>query len=230
MCGDLSSKGNRKSYYPIGIDIKDKLCIVIGGGEVAERKALKLLEFGANVLIISPEITKRLEKLSKKGKLNYIKDRYKKEYIKEGFLIFAATDNEEVNFKISEDAKKLGKLINVVDKPDLCNFILPSVVKRGDFIISIFTQGKSPMFSKVIREKLEKEFKEIYELYVDILGNLRDKIKKKISDERKRKEIFENLTSIDILKILEENNIKKLKKKIKEVLIKFNLQDELNDF
>src|SRR4030065_1234034 len=128
-------------YYPAFLNLKGKKTVVIGGGKIAERKILVLLKTGANITVISPEITKRIAREKLRGSLKHIPRQYRKGDVKKTFLVIAATDSEEINKKVSEEAPCL---VNVVDTPSLCNFIVPSVIQRGLLTIAISTGGVSP--------------------------------------------------------------------------------------
>ena len=138
-------------YYPIFMDIKGKPCVVIGGGRVAERKVLSLLNAGAKVCVVSPRLTDGIKKLVRERRVKVIKRAYKQGDIDSAFLAYSATDKREINREIFKEAKGKGILLNVVDVPDMCNFIVPSVVERGDLLIAISTSGKSPALAKRIR-------------------------------------------------------------------------------
>src|SRR3990172_11961296 len=135
-------------YYPVNLNIKNKMCIVIGGGKVAERKILSLLDCKADVTVISPKVTRFIQKLSDESKISILKRYFRKEDLKEAFLVIAATNSSRINRKIIQEANKRKILINVVDSPELCDFIMPSLIRRGDLLITISTGGKAPALSK----------------------------------------------------------------------------------
>ncbi len=167
------------TYYPVCLDIKDKRCVVVGGGKVAFRKVESLLEAGARVIVISPKMNTSLQKLINKNKITYLPQEYKSGDIKKGiFLVIAATDDSQLNAKIADDAKRLNLLINVVDAPKLCNFILPATLRRGSLTISVSTSGKSPALAKKIKEDLQNIYGTEYEDLVNSLGKLRTMNKK----------------------------------------------------
>lgn len=205
-------------YYPIFLDIKGKSCIVIGGGKVAKRKVLSLLDAGAKVLVISPQITPALKELVSKKKISCSPKAYASGDLKGFFLAYSATDNPEVNKKVFQEAKKEGILLNVVDVPELCNFIVPSVVERGDLLIAISTSGKSPAMAKKIRRQLEKEFGKEYAVFLDIMGKVRDKVLKRGWESDKNKRIFEKLVNSNMLEWIRHGKKKEINRFIKEAL------------
>ncbi|SKC75601.1 precorrin-2 dehydrogenase/sirohydrochlorin ferrochelatase family protein [Maledivibacter halophilus] len=187
-------------YYPIMLDIKNKKCKVIGGGRVAERKVTSLLECGAIVEVISPFVSDKLFKYYKKGKIKLVQRNYKYGDLKGGYLVYAATDNEEINEICIKECRDNEILLNVADQPNMCDFIVPANIRRGDLNISISTNGKSPMLSKKIRIELEKIFPEEYKEYLEIIGEIREKVKEEIKDISKRREIFHDLVYSDVFK------------------------------
>lgn len=149
------------SYYPINLNIKGRKCIVVGGGEVAERKVKTLLKFEGKVTLISPEVTLGLLDLASRKKIKYISKLYNSKCLNGAILVIAATDNRRVNSKISKDCFKKGILVNVVDSPRECTFIAPAVVKKGFITVAISTAGRSPALSKAVRIAIEKNWKAI---------------------------------------------------------------------
>ena len=145
-------------YYPIFLDIKDKKCVIVGGGEVAARKAERLLDCGAKVFVISPKLSPEIAALKEKNMICHIAAQYTGDLINEAALIIGATDDEKTNAQISLDARGKGIPVNIVDDPQKCDFILPAVVQRGDLAITIGTGGKSPALARHLREELESKY------------------------------------------------------------------------
>ena len=142
--------------YPINLEIKDMKITIIGGGDVAYRKCKNFLEFGKSVRVVSPEFIDSFELI--KNNVELIYDVYKEEYIKDSFIVVAATNNKEINKNIGIYCRSCGKLVNVVDDIKLSNYTVPSYVKRGDLLISISTGGKSPSLSSKIKKELEEKY------------------------------------------------------------------------
>jgi len=189
--------------YPINLEIKDIKITIIGGGEVAYRKCKNFLDFGKSIRVVSPEFIDKFDLIKKDVELVY--DRYKEEYIKDSFIVVAATNNKEINKNISIYCRNCGKLINVVDDINLSNYIVPSYIKRGDLLISISTGGKSPSLSSKIKKELEKKYDDSYEEYINILGKIRQKVIKKYENVFERKKVLNSLVNLTLeeLRILE---------------------------
>ena len=207
-------------YYPIFLDIKDKPCVVIGGGNVAERKVISLLDAGARVVVISPVLTPALKKLTREKTINYCPKPYEEGDLKGFFLAYSATDNPAINRKVFNEAKREGILLNVVDVPKLCNFIVPSVVERGDLLIAISTSGKSPALAKKIRKHLEREFGEEYAVFLDIMGKVREKVLTRSKESDTNKRIFEKLVNSPLLEWIRKGEKEKVDRFLKEALKK----------
>ena len=205
-------------YYPICLNISKKRCVVIGGGDVAERKVTRLLEAGAGVEVVGKLLTPKLKTMQNEGKIGHIADDYKEEYINDAFLVIGATDRDDVNDKIYMDADKNGKLVNIVDSPDRCNFILPSIVKQGDLQIAISTSGKSPALAKKLREEMEGSYGFEYQILLDIMGAVREKVIVRGYPSEENKKLFEALLNSDILQYIREENWSEVKRVVEDLV------------
>jgi len=177
-------------YFPIFLNLKDKLCLVIGGGKVAERKVENLLKTGAKVKIISPEVTPSLKRLVEEGKIEWERRVYKKGDLNSAWLVIAATNDPKAQKEIYKEAEEKHIFCNVVDVPELCSFIVPSTIKRGLLTIAISTSGVSPAVARRLRETLEEIIGEEYNLYLELMKNLRKQILSlNLSAEEKEKKL-----------------------------------------
>lgn len=192
-------------FYPVNLNLDNMEIIIVGGGNVALRKCMNFLEFGKSVTVLAPDFDSRFLELG--NKVDLINDIFKEEYIDKFDIVVAATDDKEVNEEIACICRKKSKLINVVDSRDLSDFTVSSYVKRGDLLIGISTGGKIPALSAKIRRDLEEIYDESFAEYVDLLGELREKIIKKYEDKTERKEVLKALVKLDIeeLKEIEKN-------------------------
>lgn len=205
-------------YYPVFLDLKNKKSVVIGGGSVAERKVVTLLSCKADVSVISPDITPRLRELAKKKKLTYIKKRYEDKDIKNAFLVVAATNNRDANKAVFAAAKKYKCLLNIVDKPDESNFIVPSLISRGDLTIAVSTGGKSPALAKQIRKELQQRYGKEYEIFIKAMGKAREQVLKNVPSEKARRQIFTKLAKSNIINLLKKGNRKGFNMEIESIL------------
>ena len=166
-------------YYPIFLEMKDRRCVVIGGGAVAERRVEGLVAVGANVTVISPAITEGLRDLLTQGAIRHVAREYQTGDRAGYDLFFVATDNLEINAVVSSEARSLRVWVNSADDPDHCDFILPGVIRRGDLTVAVSTGGASPAVTRAIREELDEYFTADYARFVQIAGEVRRELREK---------------------------------------------------
>jgi precorrin-2 dehydrogenase/sirohydrochlorin ferrochelatase len=204
-------------YYPIGLDISGRRCLVIGGGGVGERKVERLLECGARVSVVGRDLTPALARLRKKGAIDHIPGDYEQKLLKGAFLVIGATDDCVVNERIFRDARKWGVLANIVDDPDRCDFILPALCRQGELVITVATGGKSPALAKKLRQDLEERYGPEYEVLLKIMGEIRDGIIDRGEGSEKNRKIFEAIVDSDILDRIRQGKWKMVEKIVKDV-------------
>lgn len=195
-------------YYPVNLNIYGKKVLVIGGGAVATRKVERLLERGADIIVISPEISSEIVRFIKKRRLEWHDRVYETGDEKGAFAVFCAISQCEKSVKIEDGlfkrCVKQNILINIADKPEFCTFTLPALVSRGEFDIAIFTGGLSPRLAKKIKEDLEKIYGDEYDTYVKILGLIRHEIKLNKWPQKKNQKIFEELIDSDLFELVKD--------------------------
>lgn len=179
-----------RPYYPIFLDLSHATCVVVGGGSVAERKARNLLKVGAKVRLISPEVTGGLLKLIEKGKIEATVREYRSGDLEGAALAFAATDNKEVNRLVRDDAALAGVPVNVADDPELCSFVVPSVVQKGPILVALSTSGLLPGLSKRLKEEIAGHIVEDYPAYARHVGRFRRVLMNEVDDARTRQRIM----------------------------------------
>lgn len=208
-----------RRYYPMFIDLNGRSCVVIGAGSVAERKARSLMASGAHVTVISPRQTPGITSLAAKGRLTLVARMYKKGDIKGAFLVIAATDSEETNRAIAKEARLRKAMVNVVDSPELCDFIAPSVVERGSLVIAISTSGRAPALAKKLRKDFEGFIGKEYAIFTDILGVIRDNLLKNSVGHAKKERIIKALINSPVVEWIKAGQIGRLERYI-DVLVK----------
>ncbi|MGQ9455587.1 MAG: precorrin-2 dehydrogenase/sirohydrochlorin ferrochelatase family protein [Armatimonadota bacterium] len=203
------------SYYPVVLDLTGKRCLVVGGGQVASRKVRSLVDAGALVRVVAREITPELNDVS--GIELCIRD-YEPGDARGFTLVFAATDNRELNRRVYEDAVECGALVNVVDDPELCSFITPAVVRRGPLMIAVTTCGRGPALSRKIREELEVRYGPEYAGLAELLGELRSTARSVCASQKRREQAFRRIVESDILELIRDGRISKARQKALEYL------------
>ncbi len=164
-------------YYPIFLNIRGKKCVVVGGGGVAERKVRSLVEHNASILVISPHVSEGLAEMAAQGVIKVARRDYRPGDLKDALVVIAATDDPEVNNLVADEGQRRGTLVNVVDAPQSSNFIVPSLVRRGDVCIAISTGGRSPALSRKIRTQLEQSFAPEYASLALLLSEVRRELR-----------------------------------------------------
>ena len=206
-----------KRYYPVSLDINGKRCVVVGGGEVALRKVNVLLEHEAIVQVISPELCAELEDLYAAGRIMTAKRPYADGDLAGAFVVISATDDVEANRKVAAGAEKLGVLINVVDTPNLSNFIVPSHLRRGDLTVAVSTGGKSPALAHRIKEELENIFGDDYATLLALVGRVRSELRQ--SGVTATGEDWQRALDINmLLTLIREGKIDEAKQRLMESL------------
>lgn len=180
-------------FFPIFLNIRDRNCLVVGGGEIAARKVELLLKANARVTVISPTLDNALEVLLSQSKINYIRDIFHPKYLTNCTLIISATNNRQVNQSVWEEATTANIPINVVDDLSLCSFIMPAIVDRSPVVIAISSSGKSPVLVRILRTRLESLIPSAYGKLAEYLGQFRDLVKQNFTFPEQRKLFWEKL-------------------------------------
>lgn len=204
-------------YYPIYLNLRDVPCLVIGGGEVAERKTLSLLEAGADVTLVSPAVTPKLGELAFHGKIKHIAGNFEEKYSTGMFLVVAATDSDDVNVRAAGVCKKKHTLVNVASPPEESTFIVPSIVERGDLVMAISTSGASPALSRKIRLELEERYGPEYEVFLTKLALVRKRLKDEVQDRDSRREALQRIIDSDALELFRQGRTHEAEQRINEL-------------
>ena len=201
-------------YYPVFWNIAGKKCVVVGGGDVAARKVTRLLDCNAKVCVVSPGLVPELEELKRNRLIDHVNDAYESKYLNGAVLVIGATDDEKINDAISKDAKAKNLPVNIVDDPQKCDFILPSLIERGDLTIACSTGGQSPALARYLREELELVYGEEYAVLASILGQLRTKMEKNAGVG---KTWFNQLMSAGLLDAIRSRDTRKVKTIVRDI-------------
>jgi len=180
-------------YLPIFIQIKNRPCLVVGGGSIAARKVALFRKAQANVTIVSPELCDELLKLKDEGLIQHINRKFEDSDLDKCVAVIAATNQRTINEKVSELAHNLRLPVNVVDNPDLCSFIMPSIIDRSPVVIAISTGGSSPVLARLIRTKLEGSIPAAYGRLAKLVEGFRDKVKSRFPNVESRRGFWENI-------------------------------------
>ena len=191
------------------MDIRDKTCVVIGGGKVARRKLMPLLDAGASVKIVSPQVKDEVSLLAQEGKIKWIEREYVEGDLEGSALAFVAVDDQKVAERAAAEANRLKIPVNSADMPDSCSFTLPAYLERGDLLVTVSTGGKCPALSKKLKEKLAQTIDDSYGEFLDILGDARKMMIDNGLSHDKCRDLLNNLIESDILHHIREGSSSK---------------------
>ena len=191
------------------------------------RKVMTLLDCGAKVVVVSPAVTEKIMALANQGLIKLERRGFEPTDLDQMFLVIGATDNPELNRQIHTAAERLGMLCNIADRPEVCNFILPAIVNRGDLIIAISTSGKSPAFAKKMRKDLEKKFGTEYAEFLTLMGGIRSRLLSEDHEPEAHKHLFENLIKRDLVTLIKHRDIAAIDSLLFEILGEGYIFDEL---
>jgi precorrin-2 dehydrogenase/sirohydrochlorin ferrochelatase len=186
-------------YYPVFLRVAGRRCVVIGGGAIATRKVESLLAAGAHVTVVSPSLTADLAARAACGAIEHVARAYRSGDLRGAMLAFAATDDEAVQADAAREAEAGGVLLNVVDRPQVCTFIAPSILRRGDLTVAVSTSGGAPALARRVREDLERLLGPEYERALDVLGRLRRHLQTRAVSSAERQRILGGLVDSDLL-------------------------------
>ena len=180
-------------FLPIFMNIRGQRCLVVGGGEIAARKAALLQEAGAEIAVVSPELSSSMARQAEQGSVTYREGAFEASDLDGVNLVIAATDDEAVNRQVSELARTRQLPVNVVDNPELCSFIIPSIIDRSPVQIAVSTGGASPVLARLLRTQLESVIPSTYGRLAAMVGGFRDKVKAQFSDVNARRNFWEQV-------------------------------------
>jgi precorrin-2 dehydrogenase/sirohydrochlorin ferrochelatase len=210
MLARWARRGRRwqaRPYYPAILDLVARNALVVGAGRVGEGKIRGLLNAGAHVKVVSLEATDQVRTWAEDGRIELHLRAYETHDLDGCFLVIAATERQDTNVRVSGDAEARQMLCNVVDVPHLCNFILPSIMRRGDLLVAVSTAGASPALARKIRLSLEEQYGEEYAIALQLLGSLREEMKQRYPDPRDRKVLFERIVYSDLLDMIRAGDV-----------------------
>ena len=220
------------AFFPILINVQKFPCLIVGGGVIASRKVKSLLEYNADITVLSPKISTSIHEFYKKGKIRLIKHAYSKEFLYGFKIVFCATNSRELNQAVHDDCESEGIFINVADNPPLCDFILPANIKRGDLTISISSQGKAPFYTRAMKKKLESIISPVYSDIIGLAGEFRKQLLTRtsmLSDSESKAHksnikarMFKKFSAIDWEKNISQNGKKRSQKYAQKMLREIN--------
>jgi precorrin-2 dehydrogenase/sirohydrochlorin ferrochelatase len=182
-------------FYIACLRLTGRRCVVVGGGAIGLEKVEGLLACDGKVTLISPRAVPELEALAEEGSIEWVRREYETPDLDKTFIVIAATEDTDVNIRVYEDAERRAMLVNIVDVPPLCNFILPAIVRTGPLAIAISTAGASPALAKRIKAQVAEEYGEPYARLAVLLNDVRGWAKGTLPTYQDRKAFFEGIVN-----------------------------------
>ena len=197
--------------YPLNVDLTGQLVIVIGGGRVAERKVVGILatRTDVDVCVIAPAVTEPLRMLADSEQIDWQEECYTKGILEGAFLVYAATDSPEVNAEVAFEAKERGILVNVIDDPRASSFQIPSTVRRGEFMLTVSTNGGSPALSRAIRMELEHLYPHSFGEWLECVARLRTELRAQLPNDEQRTGFWRMALRPHILSMVRDEELEK---------------------
>ena len=214
-------------FFPIYLNLENKRVVVIGGGEVAERKVASLSGSGAMITIISPEVTSELAGMADDQIIELKTREYVPGDCTGAALVLSATDDPEVSRLVWEEASAAGIFVNTADQPAFCDFIMPAVVRRGCLAIAISTSGRSPALAARLREEVSEILTPEYAQLAELLAQVRSEIRQRIHHEEDRKALHYRIVDSDIIACLKKNDSTCAARRLREIIEDFVRQEKI---
>ncbi|MGH9845444.1 MAG: precorrin-2 dehydrogenase/sirohydrochlorin ferrochelatase family protein, partial [Blastocatellia bacterium] len=212
---------SKMRYYPVYLDLQDHDVLVAGGGEIAEGKALQLVDAGARVFMVSPNLTPKLAELVALGSIRYRAGRFDERDLSEVSLVISATDDQAVNEEVARLAAARKLLCNVVDQPALCNFITPALIHRGRLQISVSTGGGSPALTQRVKREIAAVIGDEYGELLELAAEMRAEVKRRIAGFEERRKLLHAFIESDALDLVRAGRIEEARR-IAERLVNGN--------
>ena len=210
------------NFYPINLDVDGKTCVVVGGGKVAFRKIRTLLEAGARVTVIAPEICAQVDELYRRGEILWTRADFSAELLGDELILIAATNSAEINRQACEAARARKILVNSVNTGG--NFNVPSRIRRGDFLLTISTGANSPAFAKFVRLMLEAELGENFGAALEIISRARREVKRRLPNQSARENFWREVLTPELWQLLKSGKLNSLEELINDALKNFGTQ------
>lgn len=205
-------------YYPLFLDMAGLPALVVGGGAVGLRKVRTLLEHKARVTVVAVEASAALRQLAARGRIALHERPFRTSDLRGKRILYVATNDRALNRRIRADGRRRGILTNVVDDPELCDFIVPSIVRRGRFVAAVSTEGACPAYAKRLRRELEKQFDPAYGQYVALLASARRAILRRAADPKKSVRVLNRLLDAGLLDWIREKGLKSARRRMSALL------------
>ena len=190
---DMVLQGDKMAYFPMFVDMTERECLIVGGGNVAYRKVMVMLDFGAKVTVVAEDICEELGKLTIENRITFIKRRFERKDCDGMEMVIAATDDNALNHEIAEYCKAKGIMVNAVDQKADCSFIFPSYVKEKNLVAAFSSSGNSPVLTQYLKGKEQEILTPFLGELNEYMGQIREKVIAEYDTEAERKRVFKEI-------------------------------------
>ncbi|MBI3948887.1 MAG: bifunctional precorrin-2 dehydrogenase/sirohydrochlorin ferrochelatase [Acidobacteria bacterium] len=205
-------------YYPAFLDLRDRWVLVVGGGQVAERRVMPLLESGARVRVVSPSLTPALTQLAQAGEIAYRRGEFDEVDLDDVWLVIGATDDRPVNQHVAQAAEQRHLFCNIIDTPSLCSLLAPAIIERGDVLIAVSTCGCSPALAQRLKREITAQIGQEYVQLADLMSRWRVQIIERVPHQQQRAELFHCLVESNILDLLRAGQREEAEQRASELI------------
>ncbi|HKU37534.1 MAG TPA: NAD(P)-dependent oxidoreductase [Polyangiales bacterium] len=208
-------------YFPLFMHVQGAECLVVGGGEVAARKAATLLRAGALVHVVAPELAQGMQDVLHEASAKHSARGYRTSDLDRVWLVIAATDDRELNARVSRDARERRVPVNVVDDPELCTFIMPAIVDRSPLVVAISSTGASPVLARLARGKLEAALPARYGPLARLCSALRSEVRERLPDLQQRRRFWETALEGTVAELVFAGRDADAEQALRQLLVEF---------
>ncbi len=206
------------TVYPLFVDLRGRRCVVVGGGPMAEAKVAALLECGADVVVVSPEATQRLQAWAAQGHVRWEARPYRSGDLEGAWLVVCAPDDRRVNARVWEEAQARGVWMNAVDDPPHCSFIAPAVHRQGDLVVAVSTSGKAPALAVRLRDRFASQLGPEYAAFLELAGDLREELARRVPEFHRRRDLWYRIVDSDVLDWLRAGQHHRARERVLELV------------
>ncbi|MDR7415369.1 MAG: bifunctional precorrin-2 dehydrogenase/sirohydrochlorin ferrochelatase [Armatimonadota bacterium] len=205
-------------YYPVMLDVRGRRCVVVGGGALAEGKVVQLLEVGAEVVVVSPEVTDRIRRWAEEGRLRWVARPYRWGDLLGAWLGISASEDRATNAAVWEEAEARRVWLNAVDDPPHCSAIAPAVHREGDLVVAVSTSGKAPALAVRLRDRFAAQLGPEYGAFLDLVGEVREEIARRVPVFRERVALWYRIVDSEILELLRRGDRERARVRLWELV------------
>ncbi len=209
--------GGLAVYYPLFVDLRVRRCVVVGGGPVAEAKVAALLECGAEVVVVSGQVTERLRAWAAEGKLQWLSRPYRPGDLEGAWLVISAPEDRKTNHAVWQEAQQRRIWVNAVDDPAHCSFIAPAVHRDGDLVVAVCTSGKAPALAVRLRDRFAAQLGPEHAAFLELAGEVREQLARRVPDFNRRRALWYRILDSGVLDDLRAGHVDRARQRVAEL-------------